>query len=135
MRTVRVFACLLICLASSSALPAAEPVKIIPDVVYGHKFGMALTFDVFQPQADANGAGVLLMVSGGWYSTWQPPEKSQGMFQPLTDKGVTSQLLEIAGAGHGFGGEDATRATGALVAWFEKHLTKTPAADSRGTQP
>jgi len=40
-------------------------VKITPDVVYGHKSGMALTFDVFQPTTDANGAGVLFMVSGG----------------------------------------------------------------------
>ena len=33
---------------------AAEP-KIVPDVVYGHKDGMALTFDVIEPEA-ANGA-------------------------------------------------------------------------------
>jgi acetyl esterase/lipase len=32
---------------------------------------------------------VLFMVSGGWYSSWQPPEKAQGMFKPLTDKGLT----------------------------------------------
>jgi acetyl esterase/lipase len=82
-------ASLLICLAASSVLRAADEVKIVPDVVYGHKFGLALTFDVFQPQSGANGAGVLFMVSGGWYSSWQPPEKSQGMFKLLTDKGFT----------------------------------------------
>jgi acetyl esterase/lipase len=47
--------------------------KITPDVVYGHKAGMALTFDVVQP-AKPNGAAVLLMVSGGWFSFWIPPE-------------------------------------------------------------
>lgn len=79
----------LACLVLASAVSAQEDVKILPDVVYGHKFGLALTCDVFQPQARANGAGVLFMVSGGWYSTWQPPEKMQGMFQPLTDRGFT----------------------------------------------
>jgi acetyl esterase/lipase len=89
MRHMQIVAGMLICLAASSVLRADDQVKIVPDVVYGHKFGLALTFDVFQPQTGANGAGVLFMVSGGWYSHWQPPEKSQGMFKPLTDKGFT----------------------------------------------
>lgn len=63
--------------------------SITPDVVYGHKFGLALTFDVFTPEANANGAGVLFMVSGGWYSNWAPPEQAQQMFRPLTDAGYT----------------------------------------------
>lgn len=67
----------------------AGEVKITPDVVYGHKFGLALTFDVFAPAENANGAGVLFMVSGGWYSRWQSPESSAGRFKPLTDKGFT----------------------------------------------
>ena len=33
------------------------------DVIYGRKFGTALTLDVFQPRP-ANGVGVILMVSG-----------------------------------------------------------------------
>ena len=45
----------------------AQDVTVTPDVVYGHKYGMALTFDVFTP-ANANGAAVLNMVSGGWRS-------------------------------------------------------------------
>jgi dienelactone hydrolase len=44
-----------------------EGVRITPDVVYGHKFGMALTFDVYQPK-NQNGAGVILINSGGWQS-------------------------------------------------------------------
>jgi acetyl esterase/lipase len=44
-----------------------EGVRITPDVVYGHKFGMALTFDMFQPK-NQNGAGVILINSGGWVS-------------------------------------------------------------------
>jgi acetyl esterase/lipase len=38
------------------------------DVVYGRKFGTALTMDVFRPKAKPNGAGVVMMVSGGWGS-------------------------------------------------------------------
>lgn len=78
-------------LAALAAIPAsaAADVTITPDVVYGHKFGLALTFDVFTPTENANGAAVLFMVSGGWYSRWTPPEQTQQMFKPLTDKGFT----------------------------------------------
>ena len=38
------------------------------DVVYGRKYGSALTMDVFTPRANANGAAVIWAVSGGWYS-------------------------------------------------------------------
>jgi hypothetical protein len=44
-----------------------EGFRIIPDVVYGNKFGMALTFDMYQPQ-NQNGAGVIFINSGGWQS-------------------------------------------------------------------
>jgi hypothetical protein len=44
-----------------------EGVRITPDVVYGHKFGMALTFDMFQPEYQ-NGAAVIFLNSGGWIS-------------------------------------------------------------------
>lgn len=39
------------------------------DVVYGRKFGSALTMDVFTPRERANGKGVILVVSGGWFSS------------------------------------------------------------------
>jgi acetyl esterase/lipase len=68
---------------------AAQDIRISPDVVYGHKFGLATTFDVFTPTEKANGAAVLFMVSGGWYSSWSPPEQSKAMFRPLTDQGFT----------------------------------------------
>lgn len=64
-------------------------VTVAPDVVYGHKLGLAMTCDVFMPTQNANGAGVLFMVSGGWYSNWSSLEKTQFMFRPLTDKGFT----------------------------------------------
>jgi acetyl esterase/lipase len=39
-----------------------------PDVIYGRKFGLALTMDVFAPKKNANGAGVIFVASGGWFS-------------------------------------------------------------------
>ncbi|HTM52548.1 MAG TPA: alpha/beta hydrolase [Pirellulales bacterium] len=39
------------------------------DVIYGRKFGTALTLDVFRPKQNANGAAVIWTVSGGWFSS------------------------------------------------------------------
>ncbi len=74
---------------SPSLAVADEEVRITPDVVYGHKFGMALTMDVLQPTEDANGAGLLFMVSGGWRSRWSPPEGAARRFDKLLDAGFT----------------------------------------------
>src|SRR5262245_10110521 len=38
------------------------------DVIYGRKYGTALTMDVFQPKKDKNGFGLIFVVSGGWFS-------------------------------------------------------------------
>lgn len=67
---------------------AEETPRIRPDVVYGHKDGLALTFDVFHP-ATANGAGVLFIQSGGWYSKWSDPRTLQPACRPLLDRGFT----------------------------------------------
>jgi len=76
------------------SLHAEEP-TIIRDVVYGHKAGMALTYDVIQPKTP-NGAGVLFMVSGGWVSHWAPPDRffrekhpQPNQFELLVDHGYT----------------------------------------------
>jgi acetyl esterase/lipase len=82
---------LVIALAFAPLVARAEDssVKVVPDVVYGHKDGLAMTFDVFTPVQNAKGVGVLFMVSGGWYSFWAPPEKYQSFYKPLTDAGFT----------------------------------------------
>ena len=67
---------------------APDGVEITPDVVYGHKDGMALTFDVFRP-GEPNGAAILYMVSGGWVSRWSPPEATARRFSALLDEGFT----------------------------------------------
>ena len=66
-------------------------VEFITDVVYGHDFGMAMTFDVYKP-LKPNGAGVILINSGGWKS---PSEiykvKQHGAYRFAT----TKELFEL----------------------------------------
>lgn len=64
---------------------AAQEAAIAParEVIYGHKDGLALTFDVFEPETEPNGAAVVVIVSGGWYSNWSPPEKTRGELSPF----------------------------------------------------
>ena len=38
------------------------------DVIYGRKWGMCLTLDVFAPKVKPNGLSVVFCVSGGWFS-------------------------------------------------------------------
>lgn len=86
---IRISTLLLTIIATGMAQATMADVSIVPDVVYGHKLGLAMTCDVFTPTENANGAAVLFMVSGGWYSNWAPPEQTQALFRPLTDKGFT----------------------------------------------
>ena len=78
----------------AAAPPAADGLTVVSDVVYGHKAGMALTYDVLRP-AEQNGAGVLFMVSGGWVSRWFPPRAvvGRGLFKELLDRGFTVYLV------------------------------------------
>ena len=89
MKTLRLTVIVAIVLALSLDVFAQTTApRITPDVVYGHKDGLTLTFDVYTPP-QANGAGVLFMVSGGWVSTWGPPESAVRRFEPLLNRGFT----------------------------------------------
>src|SRR5262245_39441981 len=57
------------------------------DVIYGRKFGTALTMDVFTRNAKANGAGVIFCVSGGWFSDHNAI--SIGMLKEFLKRGYT----------------------------------------------
>ncbi len=57
------------------------------DVIYGRKYGTALTMDVFTPKKDAKGIGVILVVSGGFHSSHEAIQP--GFVRPLTDRGYT----------------------------------------------
>jgi acetyl esterase/lipase len=57
------------------------------DVIYGRKFGVALTMDVFTPKERANGRGVVFCVSGGWFSS--KDGINPGFIRPLLARGYT----------------------------------------------
>jgi acetyl esterase/lipase len=81
-----------------NALRAPTPAELktatyVRDVIYGHRDGMALTYDVFKPVKNANGALVVNMVSAGWRSSWAAPEERQARYQLLIDKGFTVVAL------------------------------------------
>ena len=96
---------LLVALGCPVSLTAQGPtseseidVEVTPDVVYGHKDGMALTFDVFRP-SNAHGGAVLYMVSGGWVSRWSPPEwLIARSFGGLLEKGLTVMAVRHGSA-------------------------------------
>jgi acetyl esterase/lipase len=61
------------------------------DVIYGRKWGMALTMDVFRPKegqdVKQNGAGLIFCVSGGFFS--DKAHISKGFVQPFINRGYT----------------------------------------------
>lgn len=59
------------------------------EVIYGHKDGLAMTFDVFPPDGEPNGAAVVFIVSGGWFSKWAPPLQTRALMSPFLAKGYT----------------------------------------------
>ncbi|HEY3392637.1 MAG TPA: alpha/beta hydrolase [Lacipirellulaceae bacterium] len=84
MRTIISLLSLSIAVACLSDKTSADDAfEITPDVVYGHKAGLAMTFDVIRPK-EQNEAAVLFMMSSGWFSVWVPPE---GFMSPETPFG------------------------------------------------
>lgn len=71
-----------LCLSVPALLSQAPEVTVKEDVIYGRKYGMALTMDVFTPGGKKNGAAVIVAASGGWFST-------KGMF----NRSFFSELL------------------------------------------
>jgi acetyl esterase/lipase len=57
------------------------------DVIYGRKDGTALTMDVFRPKKEGNGAGVVMVVSGGFFSSKEAI--NPGFARPLLARGYT----------------------------------------------
>src|SRR5205809_1089093 len=85
MEKLLLLACGLVLLTSALAQTNATFTRT-EDVIYGRKFGTALTLDVFQP-AKPNGYGIAMMVSGGWFSSHEAI--SPKFFQALLDRGYT----------------------------------------------
>jgi hypothetical protein len=64
------FVAILLSLQFLSTGLAQKKYDVREDVVYGHKDGMALTYDVFTPKENSKGVGLLFMVSGGCSKVW-----------------------------------------------------------------
>jgi acetyl esterase/lipase len=91
-----------VCVAAALAVNsnpgrADDTPQITADVVYGHKDGMALTFDVIRP-AQANGAGIIFIPTGGWYSPYFDPKVAVAAGQPLLEKGFTYFVMRHGSA-------------------------------------
>lgn len=91
---VLVLAAGLAALAPARGKPGPE---VVPDVVYGHKDGLALTLDVISP-AEPNGAGLIWIQSGGWYSQWTDPAGWLALGKPFLDRGLTLFIVRHGSA-------------------------------------
>lgn len=69
-----------------AAADSSPAYKRTEDVLYGRKPGVALTLDVFEP-GDKNGAAILFMVSGGFFSSHEAINAK--MYAPFLDRGYT----------------------------------------------
>jgi acetyl esterase/lipase len=87
MKSPRLYALFLLALLSVQIRAAEEMAyKRTEDVIYGRKFGTALTLDVFTPEKQ-NGAAVLFMVSGGWFSAHEAINVS--FYKDFLNRGYT----------------------------------------------
>ena len=87
MRRLHALAFLCLVLPLHPAIAADPTFTRQEDVIYGRKFGTALTMDVFRPTSNANGAGIVLVVSGGFFSSHEAINATY--IKPLTDRGYT----------------------------------------------
>ncbi len=98
--TKRVLSVVLLALAACACSAATTRIDAVPapnrqpsvttDVVYGHKDGLALTFDMYRP-TQPNGAGIIVIVSGAWQSSVEMGRLiAQGYCPPLNEKGFTA---------------------------------------------
>ncbi len=77
---------LIISLAFLSSAQTNVNFKRTEDVIYGRKFGTALTLDVLQPEKP-NGYGIIFVVSGGWFSAHEAINPTA--LQSFLDRGYT----------------------------------------------
>jgi acetyl esterase/lipase len=87
MSRVAALALLVLSFASPGVFADEPPPARQQDVIYGRKFGTALTLDVFRPAKEANGLGLIFVVSGGWFSSHD--NINQSFVRPFTDRGYT----------------------------------------------
>jgi acetyl esterase/lipase len=85
----RLVSAVLLACAFWAATPAPAPGATYTrqeDVIYGRKYGTALTMDVFRPERP-NGAAVVVIVSGGFFSSHESIKPA--LLEPLLSRGYT----------------------------------------------
>src|SRR5579859_6353462 len=98
MKTVRLLFLSISCLLALHIVAHGDDgPRIVPDVVYGHKDGMALTYDVIKPPKQS-GAAVLWIQSGGWYSNYTDPKTFVANGKGYFDKGMTLVIVRHGSA-------------------------------------
>jgi acetyl esterase/lipase len=71
-------------LALAPSAFAQENYTRTEDVIYGRKYGLAMTMDIFTPKEKANGKGVIWCFSGGWFSA---KPAGLGLAKEFVDRG------------------------------------------------
>jgi acetyl esterase/lipase len=109
---------------------AENSFTITTDHIYGHKAGMALTFDVIRPADNANGAGLLYMVSRGWVSNYfdldkamAASEKQGGRFFSLIERGYTLFMVRHGSSPY-FKAPDAVDDVRLALRYIRYHASK-----------
>jgi acetyl esterase/lipase len=88
LRSILLLLVLLAAPSSQAVLHGEEPAYTRrEDVIYGRKFGTALTLDIFAPKQNSNGLGVIFVVSGGWFSAHEAI--NIGTAQEFLNRGYT----------------------------------------------
>jgi acetyl esterase/lipase len=77
----------LVVLLLAGPAAAQVPYDRTEDVIYGRKYGTALTLDVFTPKGTRNGAAVIFAVSGGWFSAHELVPVAATLGRPLVQRG------------------------------------------------
>jgi acetyl esterase/lipase len=84
---VSMFVGVVVCMLAGQVAAQAPTFTRQEDVIYGRKFGTALTMDVFTPKSGANGAAVIWVVSGGFFSSHE--NINPAVAKPLLAHGYT----------------------------------------------
>jgi acetyl esterase/lipase len=94
-----IFLCLAVLCFHNAQSKAVDPAPFLDRVeVYGSKDGLGLLMDVIKPDANANGAGLIYMVSGGMHSNVAMAIQSRALFEPMAKKTGYTIFLVMHGS-------------------------------------